>query len=81
MKLNKDFYSKRAPEMAPSLIGKLLCRKTYTNGEELITKLRITETECYFGEDDTACHAHKGKTERTKQNRESNGNPLSFYGV
>ena len=52
--------------MAPSLIGKLLCRKVYENGKEKIIKLRITETECYFGENDTACHAHKGKTERTK---------------
>lgn len=66
MKLNNDFYSKRAPDMAPSLIGKLLCRKVYENGKEKIIKLRITETECYFGENDTACHAHKGKTERTK---------------
>ena len=24
----------------------------------------ITETECYQGEDDTACHASKGKTKR-----------------
>jgi len=23
------------------------------------------ETECYFGEEDTACHASKGRTERT----------------
>ena len=48
--------------MAPALLGKLLCRRI---GEEII-KYRITETECYFGEEDTACHAHKGKTERTK---------------
>lgn len=48
--------------MAPSLLGKLLCRRI---GDEVV-KYRITETECYFGEDDTACHAHKGKTERTK---------------
>ena len=26
----------------------------------------ITETECYIGAEDTACHAFKGKTERTK---------------
>ncbi len=52
--------------MAPSLIGKLLCRRLCDESGERIIKLRITETECYFGEDDTACHAHKGRTERTK---------------
>ena len=44
------------------LVGKLLCRKI---GDEVI-RARITETECYFGEEDTACHAHKGKTNRTE---------------
>lgn len=62
MRLNKDFYTKSATELAPLLLGKLLCRQF--DGE--IKKFRITETECYFGEEDTACHAHKGKTERTK---------------
>ena len=59
--------------MAPSLIGKLLCRKININEEERVIKLRITETECYFGEDDTACHAHKGKTERTQTMYRSGG--------
>ena len=36
--------------MAPSLIGKLLCRKVKIDGKERVIKLRITETECYFGE-------------------------------
>jgi DNA-3-methyladenine glycosylase len=44
------------------LIGKILCRKI--DGE--VIKSKITETECYFGEKDTACHASKGKTNRTK---------------
>ena len=66
MRQNLEFYSKRAPELAPSLIGKLLCRKMCDENGERIIKFRITETECYFGEEDTACHAHKGKTERTK---------------
>ena len=56
------FYSLRATELAPALLGKLLCRKT----ENGIIKLRITETECYYGESDSACHASRGKTERTK---------------
>ena len=56
-----EFFSKTALELAPLLLGKLLCTKI--NGE--IKKLRITETECYRGTGDLACHASKGKTERT----------------
>ena len=69
--------------MAPSLIGKLLCRRVCIDGEEKIFKLRITETECYFGEDDTACHAHKGKTERTKIMYRSGGVAYVYlcYGI
>ena len=29
-------------------------------------RLRISETESYCGENDTACHAHKGRTKRTE---------------
>ena len=61
MRLSYDFFTADAPELAPMLLGKLLCRKT---GDGVI-RLPITETECYFGEDDTACHAHKGRTART----------------
>ena len=62
MILDKSYFSAPATVLAPDLIGKILCRRT-DNG---IIRSRITETECYFGEDDTACHASKGKTERTK---------------
>ncbi|MDR1773575.1 MAG: DNA-3-methyladenine glycosylase [Clostridioides sp.] len=61
-KLDASFYSKPATVLAEELLGKYLCRNI--NGETL--KLKITETECYFGEEDTACHAHKGKTKRTE---------------
>lgn len=61
-KLKQNFYDKEATELAPQIVGKLLCVKTE---DGTIKKLRITETECYFGEEDTACHAHKGKTKRT----------------
>lgn len=63
MKLPREFYSQSALTVAPSLIGKLLCRKL-EDGQ--ILKKRITETEAYCGEEDSACHAHKGKTARTK---------------
>jgi DNA-3-methyladenine glycosylase len=63
MRLNKDFFGQDALVVAPSLIGKLIVRK-YSDGK--IRKFRITETEAYRGEEDTACHAKAGKTERTK---------------
>ena len=62
MRLLSPFYKKSALELAPELLGKLLCRHT----EGGILKYRITETECYCGIYDTACHAHKGRTARTE---------------
>lgn len=61
MVLKNDFYMRPATELAPLLLGKVLCRRV---GDTVIRR-RITETECYFGEEDTACHAHKGRTPRT----------------
>ena len=58
---NMEFFSKTALESAPLLLGKLLC--TNIGGE--VKRLRITETECYMGTGDLACHASKGKTDRT----------------
>ncbi len=62
MRIQNSIYNKNAVELAPILLGKILCRSF---GEKIL-RLRITETESYFGEEDTACHAHKGKTARTK---------------
>lgn len=61
--LGREYFSRPATELAGDLIGKLICRR-FAEGE--IKKYRITETECYFGEEDTACHAHKGRTKRTE---------------
>lgn len=61
MRLQEQYYALHADELSPKLLGKLLCRRL-PNGE--IRKLRITETECYMGESDSACHAHRGKTPR-----------------
>ena len=58
MKLNYDFYHRPCLEVARDLVGKVL-----VCGDQ---KLRISETEAYIGEGDTACHAHKGKTRRTE---------------
>ncbi len=53
-----SFFCRHALEVAPDLVGKLLIH----NGQ----MLRISETEAYCGESDTACHAHKGRTKRTE---------------
>ena len=64
MRLGRDFFRRDCLEVAPDLVGKVLVRRL-PDGTEL--RLRITETEAYCGEADTACHAHKGRTKRTEQ--------------
>lgn len=61
-RLRRKYFTQPATVLAEDLVGKLLCKRT---GDGIL-RCRITETECYFGEEDTACHASKGKTERTK---------------
>lgn len=63
IRLDRDFYTRPATTLAPELLGKVLCRK-FPDGE--LQKFVITETECYYGPDDSASHASHGKTERTK---------------
>ena len=62
MKIEKNYFLRPATELASDMVGLLLCRR-FDDGS--VVKARITETECYFGEEDTACHAHKGRTQRT----------------
>ncbi|MBQ8359892.1 MAG: DNA-3-methyladenine glycosylase [Oscillospiraceae bacterium] len=61
-RLKYDFYHRPCLEVARDLVGKVLVHKTPA-GE---LRLRISETEAYCGESDTACHAHKGRTKRTE---------------
>ena len=61
-KLDYAFYHRPCPEVARDLVGKILVHKTESGD----LRLRISETECYCGEEDTACHAHKGRTNRTE---------------
>ena len=56
-RLTPEFFQRECPEVARDLVGKVLV----CNGK----RLRISETEVYYGEGDTACHAHKGRTKRT----------------
>ena len=58
-----NILDKPAPEAARELIGKILVRRLPDGN---IIRIRITETEAYFGESDTACHACHGRTKRTE---------------
>lgn len=61
--LGYDFFRRDCLEVAPQLAGKIIARRM-PDGE--VIRLRITETEAYRGEEDTACHASKGRTKRTE---------------
>lgn len=78
-RLKENFYNMDAVTAAPLLLGKILCRKI----DDKIIKARVTETECYFGEEDTACHASKGKTNRTAILYDAGGEAYVYlcYGI
>ncbi len=57
-RLGYDFYHRPCLEVARDLVGKVLVHQ----GKQL----RISETEAYCGETDTACHASRGRTKRNE---------------
>jgi DNA-3-methyladenine glycosylase len=61
-RLDPTFFHRDCLEVAPDLVGKIICHRLPDGS---LRRLRISETEAYRGEEDTACHAHKGKTART----------------
>ena len=61
-RLGTEDYAVDAVTMAKALVGAWLCRRLE---DGTVVRRRITETEAYCGEKDTACHAHKGRTART----------------
>jgi DNA-3-methyladenine glycosylase len=77
--LGKEYFCKPATHLAKDLLGKVLCRRV---GDAVI-RAKICEVECYFGEDDTACHAHRGRTARTAPMYESGGITYVYlcYGI
>ncbi|MFA8436501.1 MAG: DNA-3-methyladenine glycosylase [Marinifilaceae bacterium] len=63
MRLDKAFFQRDVLVVAPELLGKILVRRM-ESGELL--RFRICEVEAYRGQEDKACHASKGRTQRTK---------------
>ena len=62
MQLGRDFYRRNTLQVARELLGKRLVR--VDNGQRLAGI--ISEVEAYRGEEDLACHARAGFTQRTK---------------
>ena len=59
--LPRSYFNRPTPSVARSLIGKYLVREIA--GRILAGK--IVEVEAYVGPEDKACHAAKGRTQRT----------------
>ena len=57
-RLDLQFFQRHCLQVAPDLVGKILVFQGQT--------LRISETEAYCGETDTACHACRGRTKRNE---------------
>jgi DNA-3-methyladenine glycosylase len=62
-KLPRKFYTRDAETLARELIGKILVRRL---PDGRVLRARIVETEAYVGAHDLACHASKGRTNRTE---------------
>ncbi|MGV8057228.1 MAG: DNA-3-methyladenine glycosylase [Smithellaceae bacterium] len=58
--LSRKFYERDTVKVARALLGKKLVHRI--NGVRLSGM--IVETEAYCGKEDSACHAHRGKTLR-----------------
>jgi len=60
--LPRSFYARPTLTVAREILGCVLVRKIGA-GTEL--RGRIVEAEAYVGEEDKACHARAGRTQRT----------------
>lgn len=78
-KLDESFFCRDVLEVAPELPGKYLTM----SGSRDIKRYLITEVEAYRGEEDTACHASKGRTARTEIMYHSGGHIYVYliYGM
>ncbi len=62
-RVKKEFFTQDALTLAPALLGMVL---VCSDGNSHSRKFTIIEAEAYRGEEDMACHASKGRTERTE---------------
>lgn len=62
MVLKREFFEQKTVKVAQELLGKVLVRRI---GQKTMSGI-IVETEAYVGPHDLACHASKGRTQRTE---------------
>lgn len=60
--LSREFFARDAVTVARDMLGKQLLRRY----QGQVFGGIIVETEAYLGEEDTACHASRGRTPRTR---------------
>jgi DNA-3-methyladenine glycosylase len=65
-KLAREFYLRPTLTVAKDLLRKTVVFHPDKEKPDLILAADIVETEAYIGEDDPACHAAVGKTDRNK---------------
>lgn len=75
-KLDSDFYARDVLYVAPGLIGKVLSVKM---SDKSVRRHIITEVEAYRGSADKACHASRGRTNRTEIMYHSGGRVYVYF--
>ena len=60
--LPRSFYARPTLTVARELLGAVLCRRV---DDRIVLRARLVETEAYVHEEDLACHARAGRTNRT----------------
>jgi DNA-3-methyladenine glycosylase len=62
-RLQRDFFVRDALEVAPELLAKNLVVRL---DKDSYVRYQVTEVEAYRGSEDRACHASRGRTDRTE---------------
>jgi DNA-3-methyladenine glycosylase len=75
MLLSREFYLRPVQKVARDMLGKKLI---HMNGNQRVGGI-IIEAEAYDGEQDMACHAHVGKTERNKVMYSQGGHAYVYF--